>query len=144
MPYRSGDPIPPGYRVEERPRKGLVVAGWIVTAVPYGIGLMAATSGGFENKSSYLAVPWAGPWLTLGQRQYCEPTEGASESVDCVGDVFIVMGLIMSGVVQFAGGTLLLVGHLATKDTLVRNDQALHVGPMRVGSGYGMGVGGAF
>src|SRR4029079_10831634 len=33
--WREGDPIPPGYHVEERPRSGLIVAGSIMIGVPY-------------------------------------------------------------------------------------------------------------
>jgi hypothetical protein len=54
------------------------------------------------------------------------------------------MGLIVSGVVQAAGGTLLLVGLLNPKPALVRDDTALRVRPMTVGSGYGLGLQQAF
>jgi hypothetical protein len=54
------------------------------------------------------------------------------------------MGLIFDGVVQATGGTLLLAGYVATKPGLVRNDEALHVVPMRIGGGMGAGVVGGF
>jgi hypothetical protein len=54
------------------------------------------------------------------------------------------MGLIVDGVMQATGGALLLGGYLATKPQLVPNEEALRVRPMRVGSGYGVGVLGEF
>jgi hypothetical protein len=145
LPYREGEPIPAGYHLEEHPRKGLVTAGWILTGISYGIGVTAASSASFKNESGWLAVPLAGPWLTLGRRDYhCDKNSHNYDSADCVGDVFVVMGLIMDGVLQTGGGTLLLVGYLSTKQELVRDDVVLRIRPMRVGSGHGVGVSGSF
>jgi hypothetical protein len=148
LPYREGAPIPVGYHLEERPRKGLVTGGWIVTAIPYGIGLVAAVSAEFHNHSGWLAVPFAGPWLTMGRRNYSCNDSGAddngSEAAHCVGDVFVVMGLIADGVMQAAGGTMLLIGYMNPKTLLVRNDARFQLRPMRIGSGHGLGVGGSF
>jgi hypothetical protein len=147
MPYKEGRPIPVGYHVEEVPNKGLVTAGWITTTIPYGIGLFVAVSADFKNQSGWLAVPIVGPWLLMGKRSYgCHDAHGdTQESVDCVADVFVVMGLLTDGVIQAAGGSLLLAGHLSTKTVLVRDEeQALRVAPMRVGTGYGLGAMGQF
>jgi len=46
--------------------------------------------------------------------------------------------------VQATGVSLILAGELATKPGLVRNDEALRVVPMRLGSGMGAGVVGGF
>src|SRR5262249_48225009 len=40
--WRPGDPAPPGYHVEEKPRTGLVVAGAILAGVPYFFSVVAA------------------------------------------------------------------------------------------------------
>jgi hypothetical protein len=150
LPYKAGDPIPAGYRLEEHPRRGLVTAGWVLTGIGYGIALIAATSADFQNHSGWLAVPVAGPWLTLGRRDYaCEDRNenedpDASESAECVGEIFVVMGLILDGMIQTAGGTLLLIGYVSQKQELVREQPALHIAPTRVGSGYGIGVSGGF
>ena len=147
LPYKEGDPVPVGYHVEDRARKGPTVVGIILTAVPYGIGVMGATAASFRNSSGWLAVPYAGPWLTLGRRSYgCDGEDRpGEESVDCVGDVFVTMGLVTSGLIQTAGGLLLIIGQTATKSVLVR-DQAktLIVTPTRIANGYGLSVGGAF
>lgn len=147
LPYRKGDRVPAGYHVEEKPRKGLVVTGVLLTAIPYAFGLFAATAANFDNQSGWLAVPYLGPWLTIGRRSYgdCDRTAGSShETARCAGDVLAAVGLVFDGVVQAVGGTLLLVGVLTPKEELVRDGQSLRVTPIRIGSGYGLGMRGAF
>jgi hypothetical protein len=145
LPYREGAPIPAGYHREERLRTGLVTAGWIVTAIPYGIGLIAAAGSDFRNQSGWLAVPYAGPWLTIGRRDYsCDDSDDEDAGLKCFGDVFLVMGLVFDGLVQAAGGTMLLIGYTSPKTLLVRDDAKLHLRPMRIGSGHGLGIDGSF
>jgi hypothetical protein len=146
--WHPGDPVPPGYHVEDQPRTGLVTAGAIVLAVPYFFSAVSALSANSQNESGWLYVPVAGPWLTLGRRAYScnadanNPT--TSQSLACVADVFVVMGLVFDGIVQATGVTLLLVGELATKPGLARDETSLRVTPMRLGSGMGAGVVGGF
>jgi hypothetical protein len=61
-----------------------------------------------------------------------------------VADIFVVMGLVADGVMQATGATLLIVGLAATKSVLVRDDQAIRIAPMRIGTGYGTGIVGTF
>lgn len=146
-PWQPGMPTPPGYHVEDRPRQGLVIAGAIVAGIPYFFSVMAATAANENNASGWLFVPVMGPWMTMGQRSYsCNDSgnQSTSQSLQCVGDIFVVMGLIADGVMQAAGATLLIVGLAAGKPTLVRDEQAVHVTPMHVGTGYGAGLVGAF
>jgi hypothetical protein len=146
--WRPGDPPPPGYHVEEKPRTGLMVAGGIVAGIPYFFSIVSASAAQSSNASGWLFVPVAGPWLTMGQRAYgCNPdatNQTTGQSLQCVADIFVVMGLIADGVMQATGATLLIVGAAATKPALVRDGEALHVSPMRVGTGYGAGVIGTF
>jgi hypothetical protein len=146
--WRPGDPAPPGYHVEERPRKGLVVAGLIVAGVPYFFSVVGASAAQSNNASGLLYVPVAGPWLTMGQRTYeCNPdanNQSTKQSLQCVGDIFAVMGLIADGVLQATGATLLVVGLAATRSELVRDDASIRIAPMRVGTGYGTGIVGTF
>ena len=146
--YREGDPIPVGYHVEDRPRSGLVTAGLVLVLVPYAIGAFATLASNFGNESSWLLAPVVGPWITMGQRRYngCGSSSktDASDALGCTADVFVTMGLVISGVLQATGGTLFLLGILNTKPTLVRDDAALHIRPMNVGSGYGLGLQSAF
>jgi hypothetical protein len=142
-PYREGTPIPPGYHLESRPRSGFVTAGFVVTGIPYAIGLMAASSATFANASGWLAIPFAGPWLTMGNREWrCLGKSESEQSDNCAPDL-ILAPLIVDGVIQTIGGTFLLIGYLATKEYVVRDDLALVVAPSPVGSGYGLNLFGA-
>jgi hypothetical protein len=146
--WRPGDPVPRGYHVEDQPRSGLVIGGVITLGVPYFFSAVAALSANSQNESGWLYAPVAGPWLTLGRRAYsCNAdanNPSTSQSLGCVADVFVVMGLIFDGIVQATGATLLLVGVLDTKPGLARDESALRVVPMRLGSGVGAGVVGGF
>lgn len=148
--WQPGSPPPPGYHVEDRPRTGLVVAGAIIAGIPYFFSVVTASAASQANETEWLYVPVAGPWMTLGQRSYasCNTPDNASQSTSqslaCVGDIFAVMGLITDGIMQATGATLLLVGVAAGRPTLVRDDEAVHVTPMRIGSGYGAGLAGTF
>jgi hypothetical protein len=150
--WHPGDPIPRGYHVEEQPRSGLVVAGAVTLGIPYFFSAVAALSANSQNESGWLYAPVAGPWLTLGRRAYsCNAdatNQTTSQSLGCVADVFVVMGLIFDGIVQATGATLLLVGELATRPGLARDESALRLLPMRLGSvgsgGMGAGLVGAF
>ena len=143
-PWRPGDPVPPGYHVEEKPRSELVTAGYIVAGIPYLFSAIAALSADQKNESGWLYVPFAGPWMTLGRRSYsCNPdaqNQSTSQSLGCVADVFVIMGLITDGILQATGGTLLFIGYVATKPGLARNDEGVRILPMRVGTGMGAGV----
>jgi hypothetical protein len=143
--YVEGDPVPAGYHVEEKSHQGLVTAGLVVLLIPYGISALSAVAAKGSNESSWLYVPVAGPWLTMGWREYgsCQ-RPSMDDSLRCVADIFVVMGLILDGIIQVTGGTLLLVGYLNTKQELVRDEAALRIRPVQVGSGYGLGLGSAF
>ena len=142
MPYDETKSIPQGYRVEERIRRGPVIAGAIVLGVPYVLGLNVAAAEGFDNHSYWLLVPGFGPFLTLGTRDDAcnEQANSANNAGDCLGDALIDSVLVMDGIMQTAGGVLLLVGALDKKKVLVREQAALGFGPRRVGTGYGVGL----
>jgi hypothetical protein len=148
LPYKEGRPIPPGYRLEERPRRGLLITGYILSGVGYGIGLLGAYSSGFANKSGWMVVPWAGPWLTMGLRDYhdCDSVddEETDDPLDCSVDALVVFALFMDGMLQLGGGIPLLIGYTVKKKELVRQDASLHLLPTRVGDGYGLTALGSF
>jgi hypothetical protein len=50
----------------------------------------------------------------------------------------------LDGLVQAAGGMMLIMGHTSPKTLLVRNDAKLRLRPMHVGSGHGFGIDGSF
>jgi hypothetical protein len=142
--WKEGDRVPPGYHVEERVRRGMVIAGAITLGVPYLIGLSFASAADFENSSGWLAVPALGPWLTMAFRE--DQCDEVQESYgDCVGDSFLRVWLTIDGLAQTAGAILLLVGIADKKPRLVADETAkIVITPRRVGSGYGLGIQGTF
>ncbi|MEP7050361.1 MAG: hypothetical protein ABJB12_08420 [Pseudomonadota bacterium] len=150
IPYNGG-PIAPGYHLEEKPRRGLIIAGTIVLAVPYGLGLAGAGGGNFPNSSGWLILPVFGPWLTLASRhssQDCTSSSFNSGSV-CVSsgeDDVTRTFLILDGMMQLGGAVMLTVG-LASPSKVVARDfvGSLHFAPSTIGrDGYGGFVTGKF
>jgi len=150
LPYRDGQYVPPGYHLEERPIKPAIITGWVLTAVPYITGLLVTATSGFPNRSALLVVPWAGPWLTLGLREnrcdttYDDEYEDPPEDTGCMEDVAVGMVLVFDGMVQAAGGTLLLIGYTVTKTKMVRDAPAVSFTLRRMGAGYGLSAFGSF
>jgi hypothetical protein len=118
--------------VEERVRRGPVIAGSIVLAVPYVLGLLAASGDDFSNQSGWLTVPVIGPWATLAAREKdCDFGVDYDECNDGVQTL-----LIMDGLMQATGAAFLIWGVAAPKKRLVRTD-AWSFTPARIGRGYG-------
>jgi hypothetical protein len=135
-----------GYHLHEEPRRGLIVGGYILAGIPYGIVATAAMSADFKNATPYLLVPFLGPWLTLGRRRYSNCTKGIESSNEwgCAADTLVVTFLAMDGLMQAGGGAMLLAGYLTTRKKLVRNNTAWNVTPSLIDSGYGLSVNGVF
>jgi hypothetical protein len=146
MAYDPEKPIPPGYKIEERVRKGAVISGAIIGGVPYVLGLNIAAASGFDNKSYWLVVPGVGPFLTLATRHDdCDERDADGDRpLACLGDVFLSMLLVLDGLMQTGGGVALTVGLTAKKKVLVREQAAVRIAPMRVGRAHGLGVVGSF
>jgi hypothetical protein len=142
--WKEGDRVPQGYHVEERVRRGMVIAGAITLGVPYVIGLSFASAADFENSSGWLAVPALGPWLMMAFREdQCDENEEYYS--DCISDGVLRVYLTIDGLAQTAGAILLLVGIVDKKPRLVADDSAkIVVTPTRIGSGYGLGIKGTF
>jgi hypothetical protein len=148
LPYRANEPIPPGYRLEHRPRTGLIIAGAVVTAVPYFIGLSIASASKFSNAGGFLAIPAIGPWLTLAARENtnCYDYVNSSTYYSCTADTGIVTLLVLDALVQTTGAILFVIGVATDRELLVRQDVAkLRLTPMSFnGGGYGFGFRGGF
>lgn len=123
LSYVEGDPVPSGYRKEEKAITGLVIAGPIVLGVGWltssmaGL-IMAADRLGDDNGFLAMTVPVVGGLITIGTAKD-RNREGAA------------IGGILSFVVQSAGAGM-LIGGLAGKRTVLRRVGAvptIHVGP---------------
>ncbi|WP_437292779.1 hypothetical protein [Sorangium sp. So ce426] len=135
LPWREGEPVPPGYHPETRVRKGLVISGSIVFGTVY---LFTAIGGGdavYRGSPGYAAlfVPCAGPFITLATTRQ---------------DDLETMALVLDGLVQITGAALLIPGLLVPRSVLVRNDVSqpfVLPAPVALGpSSAGLGLVGRF
>jgi len=141
-------PVPEGYTLVHRTRKGLLVGGGVTFGVTYGISLLVAavgedtkncdtydyydstSSGSCTNEVAAMAIPVAGPFIQIAN------TDSA------VAKLFLA-GL---GGAQVAGAIMLYYGLTTKKPVLVRNDLvgSLQVSPL-IGSGHtGLALSGHF
>lgn len=133
MPFEEGQPIPPGYRVETRARKGLIVGGAVTFGVLYLLSAFTASvavDSGDSEEFGPLFIPVAGPFVAIG-------TTGA----EGVG----TFTLVLDGVGQAGGVAMFIAGMVTEEKFLLRNDQAkISVTPMMVGdSSFGLGLRGS-
>jgi len=149
LPYRSGLPIPPGYRVEHRAATSIIVGGLATFAIAYGTAIVIAASADGDG-TGWLAVPVIGPWAAIGARSYhCsnDPLLANKCINGAFGEVQTIAALSADGVIQAAGAVLFVVGLASGHDELVRNDLpvSFRVLPRTVGAdGFGFGVDGRF
>ncbi|WP_437661933.1 hypothetical protein [Sorangium sp. So ce1182] len=135
LPWREGQPVPPGYHPETRVRKGLVISGAIVFGTVYLFTALGGADAVYRGSSGYapLFVPCAGPFLTLATTRQ---------------DSLETMGLVLDGLVQITGAALLLPGLLVPRTVLVRDDVSkafVLPAPMSFGpSSAGLGLVGRF
>jgi hypothetical protein len=148
--YDAGDAIPPGYRLREQPRMGLVIAGSIVTAVPWMFSIIAATDSNFDDKTGFLVVPAVGPWLMLLAGGASDRPCTSSSTVDfCSSSNSDRSGeralLVFDGLMQTAGATMFVLGMAFPRKRLVREDVSVSLVPAQLGrDGYGIGAVGTF
>jgi hypothetical protein len=147
LPYEEGQVVPPGYRVSEQRRRGLIIAGSLVTGIPWVFSVTGAVAADFENESGFLLIPGIGPWLMLAAGGAKNRECGAEDfSNVCNADKSGMRAvLVLDGITQTAGAIMFIVGMASTKKRLVRSDVLVGVSPVRVGKdGYGLGVQGSF
>ena len=160
LPYRTGLPVPAGYRVEHRAANSLIIGGLTALVVSYGTAVIVGGSESFQNGTGWTVVPVIGPWAAIGARSYHCASQAnvatvatANASVTaCVRGAFsevqTIAILSADAVVQAAGAVLLLAGLGSGRDELVRDDLGLgfRLTPRAVGSngGFGLGIDGRF
>jgi hypothetical protein len=134
--------VPPGYHVETRIRKGLVITGAAVFGGLYVLSFLTAASihanNGYNDDGTrstrnddgaFLFVPIVGPFLQM------------TKTDTAWANVF----LAIDGAAQAGGALMFILGMASPKTVLVRNDLAeVHVLPMTVGTGGGAGLSGRF
>jgi hypothetical protein len=149
VPY-DGGPVPAGYHIEERPRRGLLIGGPIILGVPYVLGLAVASGGNFPNSTGWLLVPGIGPWITLAARHKssstCSDSSSFGDCVDTTLDGATRTFLVIDGFMQTAGAVMTIVGIASPREVIARDFVgSLHFAPSPMGrAGYGGLVTGAF
>ena len=140
-------PIPDGYTLVHRTRKGLLIGGGVTLGVTYGISLLVAAVGedtkscdnydyntgaqsGCTNHDAAMAIPVAGPFIQI-----------ANEN-SAVAKLFLA-GM---GGAQVAGAIMLYYGMTTKKAVLVRNDivGSLNLTPMVGAGNTGLALSGRF
>ena len=114
LAYHEGQAPPPGYHLEENPRKGLVIAGAVVLGVTYGL---SASIGLAAQNTDYrwLAIPVFGPFIALGARNECNSNNFGCEGIDTV----VRFYLVLDGIAQLGGAAMLISGVAFRKKELV-------------------------
>jgi hypothetical protein len=126
LPYRDGQPVPPGYRLEERRNRGLTTGGLVTFGVAYATGLGYAAAKGFEDGTGWLALPVAGPWAAIGAQEIeCNKRSLENDCVEqALGGAERITFMTVDGLIQAVGLTLVFVGIGVKTSELVRNDVA--------------------
>lgn len=127
LDYTEGQPVPVGYHVEQRARRGLVLAGSLTAGIPFLVSFLTGLSIGLSGSRSdgeatvAMMAPIVGPFITI-------ETSGAEGAG--------VLWLLLDGAAQVAGTGMLIGGLVAKEDKLVRDYQDASLTPdVRVGPG---------
>lgn len=110
--YEPGEAVPPGYHVETRAHRGLVIGGAVTFSSAYLLSVLGAVAGATDGAKGPkrflpLLVPVAGPFITIGTAD----SKGAGTST-----------LVLDGLAQTGGVVLFIVGLYTDQALLVRND----------------------
>jgi hypothetical protein len=158
--YVEGRPIPPGYHLETRARRGLVVTGPIIFGIPYVLSASVGASSRYDP-DRWLYLPVVGPFADLGARgSQCTRTSfptssGTSTTEICNDDSAARFFLMLDGLLQTAGATMLILGLALPSHHLLRDDApyagsagspvVVNVRPTTLGrGGYGLAIDGLF
>ncbi|MBW2526993.1 MAG: hypothetical protein JRI23_22625 [Deltaproteobacteria bacterium] len=137
IPYRDGDPVPEGYRVESTPRYGLVAAGASVLASTWLISTVTAITldnedsvdddPNFDDMYTPMLIPVVGPFITIGTAD----ASGTGAGI-----------LALDGVVQCAGLAMFIAGFAAPKKELVPTGLPVKVTPVASSAMTGLTISG--
>lgn len=122
LEYRPLAPIPDGYHLAERPRRGLMIGGGITTAAVYSFGLWVASANDFKYTTGWVLLPVLGPWLAIATNT-CNASD--TDCQDSKPDVNKAMAIL--GVGQAVGVGLVAAGLTFRKKVFVRNDLAANI-----------------
>lgn len=147
LPYSEGQTVPPGYRVVEKSRRGLIIAGLVTTGVAWSFSVTAAVTADYEDNSGFLLIPVLGPWLMLATGGADDPpcVDDGGGNEFCDSNAGLRGVLVLDGLVQTAGAVMFVLGVANPSKRLLRDDVSFRVAPMKIGkTGNGLGVVGTF
>jgi hypothetical protein len=126
LPYKEGDPIPPGYEISSRPRRGLIIGGAVTLGTTWLLSVLTASfvdSFGRTNPLWPLYIPVVGPFIAIGTAE----SEGAGTAY-----------LVIDGIAQAGGLAMIIAGFAAAETRLERKDDfSFHVTPLPMGKHAG-------
>ena len=146
LPYREGDAIPAGYRLDESSDGGLMLAGGLGLGIAYlaaaGIGLSD-----MDNGRGWLLLPIIGPFAAIGARE--SPCTKDQPDRDCIDEAVDegknVALLLLNGLVQLAGASVFVGGMASRTRVLVLEDgPSVQVAPRFGSQGVEMTLRGRF
>lgn len=132
MPYTEGDPVPTGYHVESRVRRGPIIAGTIMAGTTYFVNLLVADveERDGDDRSTWLYVPGVGTWAYVDDA--CDDERDGCSFV------------IMHSLTHSIGLAMIIYGIAAPKQLLVRDTAALRITPYLARSTSGIAATGSF
>ena len=133
MDYDEGQPVPQGYHVETRIRKGLAIGGGVMFGSMYllsAFGAAVASDTGDKNAWPFW-VPAIGPFIAIGTEH--NSGNGASS---------LTFLYVIDGIVQTGGLAMFIAGIALPSQKLVRDDIGLlhdtvHIRPSPIALGHG-------
>lgn len=123
----QGGVVPPGYHLEERANKALVISGSLIFGLPYLLSVYGAVVGADSNEAPFAAlfVPVIGPFIVAGSFD--------SGGYSGVAQMFFVA----DGFMQATGAALFIAGFLKPRKYVVRGEAPVAYEPeLRVGPGF--------
>lgn len=132
MPYSEGEPVPAGYHVESRVRRGPIVAGTIMAGSTYLINLLIAdvAEEDGDDRATWLYVPGVGTWAY------------ADDACDDERDGCSIV--VMHSLTHSIGLALIIYGLAAPKAILARDTTSLRITPILARSTSGLLATGSF
>jgi hypothetical protein len=152
LPYKHGETLPEGYRIERTWQSYWVVPSATVLGLSYFFAVSGAAAADFRGPYGTLAIPMAGPFIALTTRETaCRQNPDLGPFADVPGlcfshdDAYMTTALLVDGVAQIVSGALLFVTLRSPTFVFVRKDLAsLRVFPTRLDGGHGFAIRGVF
>jgi len=121
LPYEEGMPIPPGYQVEMRRRRPLIIAGaalfgagWLTSALTASTVMLGY--GKHRSEVAPLFVPLAGPFIAMGTSRDARLDDPVTRVNGAL--------LLLDGAAQLTGAALFIAGMATREPVLARTPRS--------------------